>query len=75
MKGVSAAGLTVLMFESLTTNSSGSEAITDEVATMYGLLAEDMELAPDRMAMTFRLNAKARFNNGCLLYTSPSPRD
>ena len=64
MKGVSAAGLTVLMFESLTTNSSGSEAITDEVATMYGLLAEDMELAPDRMAMTFRLNAKARFNNG-----------
>lgn len=64
MKGVSAAGLTTLMFESLTTTSSGTEAITDEVATMYGLLAEDMELAPDRMAMTFRLNPKARFNNG-----------
>jgi microcin C transport system substrate-binding protein len=31
---------------------------------MYGLLAEDMVLAPDRMSITFRLNPKARFNNG-----------
>jgi microcin C transport system substrate-binding protein len=46
------------MFESLAINSA------DEVATMYGLLAEDMVLAPDRMAMTFRLHPKARFNNG-----------
>jgi microcin C transport system substrate-binding protein len=58
MKGVSAAGVSTLMFESLAINSA------DEVATMYGLLAEDMELAPDRMAMTFRLHPKARFNNG-----------
>ncbi|HEX7636538.1 MAG TPA: ABC transporter substrate-binding protein, partial [Noviherbaspirillum sp.] len=58
LKGVSAAGVSNLMFETLTTASS------DEVATMYGLLAEDMELAPDRMSMTFRLNPKARFNNG-----------
>ncbi|KIF80908.1 extracellular solute-binding protein [Noviherbaspirillum autotrophicum] len=58
LKGVSAAGVSNLMFETLTTGSS------DEVATMYGLLAEDMELAPDRMSMTFRLNPKARFNNG-----------
>jgi microcin C transport system substrate-binding protein len=58
MKGVAAAGVANLMFESLATESS------DEVATMYGLLAEDMELAPDRMSMTFRLNPKARFNNG-----------
>ena len=58
MKGVAAAGLSNLMFESLAVGSS------DEVATMYGLLAEDMTLAPDRMSMTFRLNAKARFNNG-----------
>jgi microcin C transport system substrate-binding protein len=58
MKGVAAAGVANLMFESLTTESS------DEVATMYGLLAEDMELAPDRMSMTFRLNPKAKFNNG-----------
>ncbi|HVK95347.1 MAG TPA: ABC transporter substrate-binding protein, partial [Noviherbaspirillum sp.] len=58
MKGVAAAGVSNLMFETLATSSS------DEVATMYGLLAEDMKLAPDRMSMTFRLNSKARFNNG-----------
>jgi len=58
LKGVAAAGVANLMFESLAVTSS------DEVATMYGLLAEDMELAPDRMSMTFRLNPKARFNNG-----------
>lgn len=58
LKGVAAAGVSNLMFETLATSSS------DEVATMYGLLAEDMELAPDRMSMTFRLNPKAKFNNG-----------
>ena len=58
MKGVAAAGISNLMFESL---AIGSE---DEIATMYGLLAEDMQLAPDRMAMTFRLNPNARFSNG-----------
>ena len=58
MKGVAAAGVSNLMFESLAITSA------DEIATMYGLLAEDMQLAPDRMAMTFRLNPNARFNNG-----------
>lgn len=58
LKGVAAAGVSNLMFETLATTSA------DEVATMYGLLAEDMELAPDRLAMTFRLHPKARFNNG-----------
>jgi microcin C transport system substrate-binding protein len=58
MKGLAPAGVANLMFETLAAESS------DEVATMYGLLAEDMELAPDRMSMTFRLNPKARFNNG-----------
>ena len=58
LKGVAAAGVSNLMFETLAAGSS------DEIATMYGLLAEDMELAPDRMSMTFRLNPKARFNNG-----------
>jgi len=47
-----------LMFETLASISA------DEIATMYGLLAEHMELAPDRMSMTFRLHPKARFNNG-----------
>ncbi|MEC4721182.1 extracellular solute-binding protein [Noviherbaspirillum sp. CPCC 100848] len=58
MKGVAAAGVSNLMFETLATSSA------DEMATMYGLLAEDMELADDRMSMTFRLNPQARFNNG-----------
>lgn len=58
MKGVAAAGVSNLMFETLATSSA------DEMATMYGLLAEDMELAEDRMSMTFRLNPQARFNNG-----------
>ncbi len=58
MKGVAAAGVSTLMFESL---AIGSE---DEIATMYGLLAEDMALAPDRMAMSFRIHPKARFSNG-----------
>ncbi|HEY8100091.1 MAG TPA: extracellular solute-binding protein [Burkholderiaceae bacterium] len=57
LKGVAPAGVADLMFESLTAGSA------DEIGVMYGLLADDMELAPDRMAMTFHLNPKARFNN------------
>ena len=57
LRGVSAPGLG-MMFESLATQSQ------DEVATMYGLLADDMALAPDRMSMTFRIHPEARFNNG-----------
>ncbi|MCA1324704.1 extracellular solute-binding protein [Herbaspirillum sp. alder98] len=58
LKGVSAAGVAELMFETLTVQSS------DEVATVYGLLADDIRLAPDRMSIDFHLNAQARFNNG-----------
>lgn len=58
LKGVAAAGVSNLMFETLAVSSG------DEVATMYGLLADDMVLAPDRLAMTFHINQKARFNNG-----------
>tara|TARA_R110001599_G_scaffold64023_3_gene178690 strand:- start:271694 stop:273541 length:1848 start_codon:yes stop_codon:yes gene_type:complete len=58
MKGVAAAGVSNLMFETLAVSSM------DEVATMYGLLADDMVLAPDRMSMTFHLNPNAHFNNG-----------
>lgn len=58
LKGIAAAGLESLMFEPLAVSSQ------DEVTTMYGLLADDMQLAPDRMSMRFHLNAKARFNNG-----------
>ncbi|MGN6703066.1 MAG: extracellular solute-binding protein [Burkholderiaceae bacterium] len=58
LKGVAAAGVAALMFETLAVGSQ------DETATMYGLLADDMTLAPDRLSMTFHLNPKARFNNG-----------
>jgi len=58
LKGVAAADLDNLMFETLAVPSQ------DEVATIYGLLADDMRLAPDRLSMRFHLNPKARFNNG-----------
>ncbi|MBK4737538.1 extracellular solute-binding protein [Noviherbaspirillum pedocola] len=58
LKGVAAAGISELMFETLATGSA------DESASMYGLLAEDMEVAPDRRSIVFRLNPRARFNNG-----------
>ena len=57
MRGNSAPGLD-LLFESLTTGSS------DEVASAYGLLADDIRIAPDRLSVTFHLNAQARFSNG-----------
>ena len=46
------------MFESLTTGS------LDEVSTAYGLLADDISIAPDGLSATFHINAKARFSNG-----------
>ncbi len=58
LKGVAAAGVEPFMFETLAVGSA------DEVASMYGLLADDMVLAPDRRSMRFHLNPKARFNNG-----------
>jgi microcin C transport system substrate-binding protein len=57
MRGNSAPGLGML-FESLTTGSS------DEVASAYGLLADDIRIAPDGMSTTFHLNPHARFSNG-----------
>jgi microcin C transport system substrate-binding protein len=47
-----------LYFDSLTAPSE------DEPFTRYGLLAEDMVLAPDRLSITFKMNPKARFSNG-----------
>lgn len=58
LKGVAAAGVDQFMFETLAVGSS------DEVASMYGLLADDMTVAPDRRSMRFHINPKARFNNG-----------
>jgi microcin C transport system substrate-binding protein len=47
-----------LVFETLMTGSSS------EATTMYGLLAEDIKVAPDRLSAEFRLNPLAKFNNG-----------
>jgi len=57
MRGNAAPGLG-LMFESLTTGS------LDELASAYGLLADDIRVAPDRMSVTFHLNPRAHFSNG-----------
>lgn len=57
LKGIAAGGLS-LVFESLLEKSM------DEPFTGYGLLAEDIALAKDKLSVTFRLNSKARFSNG-----------
>ena len=58
LKGSAPPGLLGLVFETLLTGTM------DEPTTAYGLLAEDVRLAPDRLSATFTLNAKARFHNG-----------
>jgi microcin C transport system substrate-binding protein len=58
LKGSAAPGLGALVFETLLTGTM------DEPTTAYGLLAEDIEVPPDRMSVTFRLNPAARFQNG-----------
>ena len=58
VKGQSPAGQGTLMFETLAVRSG------DEPATMYGLLAVDMQVAPDKSSITFRLHPNARFYNG-----------
>src|SRR5688572_26666420 len=45
IKGTPSASLADLMFESLATGSA------DEPASVYGLLAQDMTVAPDRMSV------------------------
>ena len=58
IRGQSPAGLTTLMFETLAVRSG------DEPDTMYGLVAEEMQVAPDKSWIAFRINPKARFING-----------
>lgn len=57
LRGNAAPGVD-LMFESLTVGSS------DEVASAYGLLADDINIAPDGLSTTFHINPRARFSNG-----------
>ncbi|SDB98018.1 extracellular solute-binding protein [Paraburkholderia lycopersici] len=57
LRGNAAPGLGML-FESLTTGS------LDEVASAYGLLADDIRVALDAHSVTFHINPHARFSNG-----------
>jgi microcin C transport system substrate-binding protein len=47
-----------LVFEALTTSSE------DEPFSRYGLLAQDIDLAADKLSVTFTLNPLAKFSNG-----------
>lgn len=58
IKGQSPAGLSTLMFESLAVRSG------DEPDTIYGLVAEGIQVAPDKSWIAFRINPQARFING-----------
>ncbi|MFC0572336.1 extracellular solute-binding protein [Paraburkholderia solisilvae] len=57
LRGNAAPGID-LLFESLTTGSS------DEVASAYGLLADDINVAADGLSTTFHINPHAHFSNG-----------
>ena len=58
LRGTTPYGIDTLMVESLLVGNS------EEPTTGYGLLADDVEVAPDKLSATFRLNAKARFHDG-----------
>ncbi|WBY02060.1 extracellular solute-binding protein [Ramlibacter tataouinensis] len=58
LKGTEPYGMAALMFDSLLTGNF------DEPTTAYGLLAEDVDVAPNRLSATFRLRREARFHDG-----------
>ena len=58
VRGAAPAGMELFMLEKLAITSA------DEPMTMYGLLAEEMLIAPDKSSITFRIHPKAKFSNG-----------
>ena len=58
LKGQSPAALTTLVFETLAERSG------DEPGTMYGRLAAQLQVAPDKSWIAIRVHPKARFTNG-----------
>lgn len=58
VKGVAPAAMLMFVFETL------AIASMDEPSTVYGLIAEQMMVAPDLSAISFRIHPKARFSNG-----------
>ena len=64
LRGVAAPGVAQLMFESLAVGSA------DEVSSAYGLIAEDISVAPDKMSVVFRLRPEAKFSDGSAILAS-----
>ncbi len=58
LRGTAPHGLAQLLFDTLLVGNS------DEPTTAYGLLAQDVAVAPDRLSATFRLHPQARFHDG-----------
>ncbi|WP_322084104.1 extracellular solute-binding protein [Burkholderia sp. BCC1972] len=58
VRGSPAPDIKNLMFDTLMQRS------WDELASEYALIADDVELAPDRLSATFHINPAARFSNG-----------
>ena len=58
IKGVAPTGIRGYVYESLLARSA------DEPFTLYGLIAERLEVPDDRSSITFHLNRKARFADG-----------
>ncbi len=58
LRGNAPAYLSTLMFDTQLTGA------LDETGSGYGLLAEDVDVAPDRLSATFRLRREARFHDG-----------
>lgn len=61
LKGIPAAGVGELVLEPL------MEQSLDEPYSVYAHLAEDVELAPDKLSVVFRLDHRARFSDGSLV--------
>ena len=58
LRGNAPYGIGMLMVESLLTGNF------EEPTTAYGLLADDVEVAPDKLSATFHLHEKSRFHGG-----------
>ena len=58
LRGTSPYGISTLLIESLLAGNS------EEPTTAYGLLAEDVAVATDKLSASFRLNPKAKFHDG-----------
>lgn len=58
LKGTAPAGIRDILFESLLDRSP------DEPFSLYGLVAESLEVAPDRSWIVFNINPKAKWQDG-----------